>query len=421
MPKRDIVITGLGIISPIGIGPEAYWSALCAGRSGVRRLEWFAAAEDLPIPFGGVVVDFDPKTYVRPRKSLKVMNRDIQLAFTVADMACEQAGHHRQAIDPERLGAVFGADMMSCDLSELVPTYRSCLVDGRFDYHRWGPAAMAELFPLWMLKYLPNMPACHIGIAQDARGPSNTLTLGDVSSLSAVAEAGRVLRRGQADAMLVGGVGSRIHPTIIFRSAAYELSRRVEEPERACRPFDAQRDGIVNAEGAAAVMFETRAHAQARGTPVLAKFFGFGSAFEPVVDGVPLTGRSLRAAMQGALRDAGLGARDIGAVFAHGISTLRDDPREAQAIRDVLGDVPVTAIKSYFGHCGAGSGALDLVAAVLSLQNGVVPPTLNYEVPDPHCPVCVVRGAGHPLASSKLLLLSHTQYGQAIAVVVGAE
>jgi 3-oxoacyl-[acyl-carrier-protein] synthase II len=294
------------------------------------------------------------------------------------------------------------------------------LVDGRFEFQRWGPAAMADLFPLWMLKYLPNMPACHICIAQDARGPCNTLTLGEVSSLSAVAEAVRVLERGQADAILAGGIGSRIHPTMIFRGAAYELSRQAEDPARACRPFDAHRDGIVNGEGAAAVMLETLPQAQARGVPALARILGFGSAFEPTIIGAPLTGRSLRAAMHNALQDAGLKPHDIGAVFAHGVSTLSDDPREAQAIRDVLGDTPVTALKSYYGHCGAASGALELVAAVLSLLHGAMPPTLNYEAPDPHCPVNVIRGGSLPLANAKLLLLSHAQFGQAIAVIVGS-
>ncbi|MBN2577611.1 MAG: beta-ketoacyl-[acyl-carrier-protein] synthase family protein [Pirellulales bacterium] len=417
--KKDIVVTGLGIVSPIGIGAEAFWTALGQRRSGVRRLDLFTA-DDLPVPFGGAVVDFDPKTYVRPRKSLKVMSRDIQLGFTAADLACQHAGHHRQAVDPERFGTVFGAEMIPCELPEMVPTYRSCLVEGRFDFQRWGPAAMSDLFPLWMLKYLPNMPACHIGIAQDARGPCNTLTLGDVSGLSATAEAVRVLDRGQADAMLAGGVGSRIHPTTIFRGAAHELSRCAEEPERACRPFDARRDGIVNGEGAAAVMLETLPHAQARGTAVLARILGFGSAFEPTANGVPLSGQSLRAALHAALQDAGLAPSEIGAVFAHGVSTLRDDPREAQALRDVLGDVPVTALKSYFGHCGAASGALDLVAAVLSLGHGVVPPTLNYENPDPHCPINVVHGDGLPLQREKILLLSHTQHGQATALVIGA-
>ncbi len=263
--KKEIVITGAGVISPIGISQEAFWASLCEGRSGVRKLNTFADP-DL-VPFGGEVVDFDPKNYVRQRKSLKVMSRDIQLGFAAADLACIEARHHEHAIDPERLGIVFGDDMIPCELNELVPAYRSCIAGGRFDYNRWGEASMAEIFPLWMLKYLPNMPACHIGIAQDARGPNNTLTLGDVSSLSAAAEAVRVIERGAADAMIVGGAGSRIHPTMLFRGGLFELSRRSDNPAGASRPFDATRDGMVNGEGAGAFVFEAKENAQARAQP----------------------------------------------------------------------------------------------------------------------------------------------------------
>ena len=174
---QDVVVTGVGVVSPIGIGKEAFWTALGEGRSGIRTLPYFSAP-GMRVPFGGEVPDFDPKQYVRPRKSLKVMSRDIQLAFAAADMACADAGLRQGPLDPERMGVVLGADMMPCDLDELLGTYRGCLVEGRFDFRRWGQAFPAELFPLWMLKYLPNMPACHIGIAQDARGHEQYRHLG---------------------------------------------------------------------------------------------------------------------------------------------------------------------------------------------------------------------------------------------------
>ena len=342
--KKDILITGAGVVSPIGIGQEAFWASLCEGRSGVRRLNIFQDSK--LIPFGGEVIDFNPKDYVRQRKSLKVMSRDIQLGFAAADLACTEALHHRHPIDPERLGIVFGDDMIHCELNELVPAFRCCMEEGRFDFNRWGQAAMAEIFPLWMLKYLPNMPACHIGIAQDARGPNNTLTLGDVSSLSAAAEAMRVIQRGAADAMIVGGAGSRIHPTMLFRAGVFELSKRGDDPSAACRPFDAARDGIVNGEGAAAFVFESKELAIARGSARLARVLGFAASFEPVSNGRALQGISIRQAIIGALNDAGIAPAELGCVVAHGISTIRDDQREAAAIRDVLGDVAVTAPKS---------------------------------------------------------------------------
>ncbi|MCC6125385.1 MAG: beta-ketoacyl-[acyl-carrier-protein] synthase family protein [Pirellulales bacterium] len=418
---KEIVVTAAGVVCPIGIGPDALWAALCEGRGGVRHLDLYEAP-DLPAPFGGEIIDFDPKRFVKNRKSLKVMSRDIQLAVAAAEMATEQAGHRAKPLDPDRFGVVFGADVIPCELPELVPAFHSCLVEGKFDFHRWGHAAMAEMFPLWLLKYLPNMHACHIGLAQDARGPNNTLTLGDVSSLSAVAEAARVIERGQADAMLAGGAGSRIHPTLLFRGMAHELSRRGGEPAKACRPFDADRDGMVNGEGAAALILESRERAERRGAVPLGKLLGHASAYERGTGNraaQPLQGTAIRRVLAGALAESGVAPRAVGCVVAHGYSTHLDDEREAKAIRDVLGDVPVTAPKSFFGHFGAGSGAVEMVVGLLALKHRLIPPTLNYETPDPNCPVNVVRGQARPLASPAVLVLSHSQQGQAVAVLLG--
>ena len=246
-PKQEIVITGLGVVSPIGIGKEAFWAALREGRSGIRTVD-LPEDPDLAPPIGGAVADFDPKQYVRPRKSLKVMSRDIQLGFAAADLACLDAGLREKPIDPERLGVVFGAGMISCELDELAGTYRGCTVDGVFDFRRWGTVAMAELFPLWMLKYLPNMPACHIGIGQDARGPNNSITLGEVSSLSALAEAVRIVERSQADVIIAGGVDGGFIRAMGAKPGPRHVAR-CRDPAAAPRPFDSQRDGRSTAKG----------------------------------------------------------------------------------------------------------------------------------------------------------------------------
>ncbi|MCE5266707.1 MAG: beta-ketoacyl-[acyl-carrier-protein] synthase family protein [Planctomycetaceae bacterium] len=417
-PHRGIVVTGIGVVSPIGIGKEPFWSALREGRSGIRRLE-MAVDPTAPPPFGGQVADFDPKQYVRPRKSLKVMNRDIQLAFAAADLACVDAGLREKPVDPERLGVLFGAGVMPCELDEITPACRRSAVDGTVDLHLWGQRAMGELFPLWMLKYLPNMPACHIGIGQDARGPNNTITLGDVSSLSAIAEAVRGLDRGNADAMIVGGVGSRLHPLEWARGRINGLSQRSGEPEAASRPFDAQRDGVVNGEGASAVILESEERAQARGATVLGRVLGHGAVFAPHRNGdVPVT-NAVRRAILTALQDANLSAADVGVVVAHGLSTVDDDRMEAQAIRATLGDVPVTAPKSSFGYLGTAAGALEIAVALLAIQHTQIPPTLNYEHPDPECPINLVHRQPAPLQKPVAIVLSHSRQGQAVAVVLG--
>jgi len=418
-PACEVVITGLGVVGPIGIGVEPFWAALIDGRSGIRRTVLLDGGGE-PCPIGGEVRDFDPKRFVRQRKSLKVMSRDIQLAVAAASMACKDARLDVTPANPDRLGVIFGADLIPCELEEMVEAYRGCIVQGEFDFRLWGEKALAELFPLWMLKYLPNMPACHIAIEQDARGPNNSLTLAEASSLAAVGEAMRVIQRGQADAIIAGGASSRLHPTHWVRREIYELSARLEDPAAACRPFDADRDGTVLGEGAAAFLLERRSHAQARGATILARLLGYACAFEPGRRGLPPRGDAIRRAIREALREAGLRPAQIGHVNAHGASTSLDDQLEAQAIHDTLNGVPVTAPKSYFGNLGAGTGAVEMVVSVLACQKGLVPVTLNYHRPDPLCPVNVIRG--EPLESrGPALILNHDRTGRGVALVLAAE
>src|SRR5262245_51189311 len=182
---REVVITGLGVVSPIGIGIDAFTDSLRAGRSGVRPIQLFDAS-GFPVRIVAEVVDFDPKAYVRPRKSLKVMSREIQFGFAAADMAMAAAVLQQGQAEPDRFGVVFAAEMIYCGLDELEAVYRRSMAEGKFDFGRWGEAMMSEMYPLWLLRNLPNMVACQIAIVHDARGPNNTISLSDVSSLLAV-------------------------------------------------------------------------------------------------------------------------------------------------------------------------------------------------------------------------------------------
>ena len=416
--RPEIVITGLGVVSPIGIGSEPYWQSLVDQQSGVQDMTLFDTSQ-LPVRFGGEIPDFEPKQYVRPRKSLKIMCREIQLGFAAAAMSYESAGLDKDAVAPERLGVVFGAEMMYTDLSELVPAYRACLEDDHFDFRRWGEAAMSEMYPLWMLKYLPNMPACHIGIYHDARGPNNTITLGEVSSLLAITEAMRVIETGRADVMFAGGASSRILPTIwVFRDNRY-LSHRHDDPAGACRPFDAMRDGPVNGEGACSLILERRDHAEARGAKILARIRSYASCIEPRTNRRnPITGTGIRGSIAEALRQADLKPDDIGHVNAHGLSAVDHDQVEALRIREQLGNVPVTAPKSFFGNLGAASGAVELAASILALEHGEIPVTLNYKQPDPTCPIRIVHGEPAPLGNPCALALNQSEMGQAAALLI---
>src|SRR5215471_2777611 len=201
--SREVVITGLGVVSPTGIGREAYWKSLREGRSGVRSISLFDAS-GYPVRIGAEVADFDAKLYVRPRKSLKVMAREIQFGFAAADMALTDAAIEPTRLEPDRFGVVFGAEMIYGELSEVEAAARRSKQNGSFNVTQWGEHALGELFPLWMLRNLPNMVACHIAIVHDARGPNNTIGHSDVSSLAAFIEAVRVIQRDAADVMIAG-------------------------------------------------------------------------------------------------------------------------------------------------------------------------------------------------------------------------
>lgn len=417
MSQREVVITGLGVVSPLGVGLEAYRSRLAAAQSVVAPLTMLDTTH-LPAPFGAEIKDFDAKQYVRPRKSLKVMSRDIQTAYAAADMAMQHAGLEKGAIEPERLGVEFGSDMIFSEVSDLEDALRACMVDGQLDISRWGEAAMSKIYPLWMLKYLPNYPACHVGIVQDARGPNNSITLGEASSLLAMAEATSVIRRGLADAMLTGGTGSRFGLGWIAFLAADRLSRRKDNPAAASRPFDADRDGIVYGEGSAVMLLESRQHAEARGAKILGRILGWASTYENRRFNTQGDGSGYRRAIEIALKRTGVRPEDISHVNAHGESSIENDAHEAQAIRDTLGDVPVLAMKSYFGNLGAGGGAVELLASLTALETGQIPVTLNYETPDPRCPVNVVHT--QPLKTDKniVLKLNQSDTGQTAALLI---
>jgi len=418
--EREVVITGLGIVAPIGVGREAVWDAISARRSGVRRQPELEAAGWIA-PFGATIDDFDPKALIEPRKSIKVMARDIQIASAAAELAWQDAGLPQATLDPERFGVVGAAGIMYCDLEELRLPFVEWIKQEDFDIHRWSREAMGELYPLWMLKYLPNMPACHIGIRYDARGPNNTIAEGDVSSLLAVSEAADVIRRDHADLMIVGGTGSRINLSDVMwhRGARLaSLNGRVD-PAEVCRPFDAERSGMVYGEGAAEIVLESREHAERRGARIIASVAGAAARNESSAVNQQPSGDAIRRAILAALSLAGVEPDEIGHVNAHGLSTREDDPIEAQAIRQALGEVPVTAIKSYFGNLGQGSGMVELAVSLMGLEQGVIPPTLNYATPDPECPVKVVTDL---VATEKptFVKLSHNATGQAAAVVVTA-
>src|SRR5262245_41842762 len=419
--SREVVITGLGVVCPLGVGAEAFWAGLVAGQSGVDWLPETRGAE-LPYRYGARIKDFDPKQFVQPRKTIKVMCREIQTAYAAASLAMEAGKLSKEAIDPDRLGVVLGSEMLFGDIEELHDVYRNCSERGEFRAERWGDVAFKDLFPLWMLKYLPNMAACHISIAHDARGPNNSMVEGGVSSLLAISEAAAVIERGQADAMLAGGSGALASLSCLPFRGWDQMAKWQGEPTEASRPFETRRSGIVPGEGAGVLLLEAREHAERRGAAILARVAGYARRFEaPGASFEKRTGRAIGQSIRAVLAAAGMQPRDIGHVNAHGESTIEQDREEARAIRESLGGVPVTALKSFFGDLGAGSGAVELIGSVLALVHGQLPPTLNYEEPDPACPIHVVSGGMWPIEKRTVMALNQSNTGQAVAVVIACE
>lgn len=426
LPERGrIVITGVGVVSPIGIGNEAFWDSLVHGRSGIDFLRSIPS-EHLPSKMAAEIRDFDPLKHVREKKFLKVMARDIQLGVAAASLAMQDSRLKRGDIDPERLGVEFGAGRISTTPEELAEAVTRCSEEGAsFEFTRWGEDSMGEITPLWLLRQLPNMPACHVSIEHDARGPNNTITCRDASALLALAEAVRVIERGAADCMIVGACTSNIHPVDITKLSLFEgLSRREDDPRRACRPFDFDRDGTIVGEGAAAFILEDYKHAVRRGADIYAEVIGIGGGCDGRGYHNGAGGTGLVRAIQSALQRAGIDPKELGHINAHGKSTQRDDLVEARAYHTALGSraetIPVTALKSYFGHFDAGSGAVELAGSLLALRHGELPATLNYETPDPRCRLNVVHDGPAALPTSTALSVNRTAMGQSAAAILRA-
>lgn len=422
--KREVVLTGLGVLSPVGNDKESFWNALLEGQSGIGFLD-IPTSDDSLRPMGGQVGDIHAKNYVKPRKNIKVMSRDIQLAFVAASKACEDAGMvtegDARTVDPDRIGVVFGSDLIGAEVDLQLDAYRKGIQDGKYDFSRWGTDAMREIFPLWMLKFLPNMPACHISIAHDARGPSNSLTLSRGSSLAAIIEAVCDIARGAADVMIAGGCGNQVNQDFQTRINSYFPASRREDPSTLPRPFDADRCGCVLSEGAGAFVLESREFAEARGAKIYATVRGYAETNDPHLHESRPTGEGIRRSIRLALERSGLKPDEVGFVNADGIGAEHDDRVEAEAIRAELGEVPVSANKGNFGDIGSGTGAVELAASVLSLQNGTIPPTRNHDKTAKDCPINVVHGRPAPLAKTTVLKLNQTRMGRSFAFVLERE
>ena len=399
MSRRRVVITGLGPVSAHGLGIEPLWNALCEGRSALAPIRafdarGFAAASGGELPEGYDVKDLVPKSY---RKATKVMARDIEIAVGGALRAVTDAGLRTRGTDPdnpptippERFGCHIGAGLIAADLDELTAALATSKdAAGKFDPGHWGQQGMQELTPLWLLKYLPNMLACHVTIIHDCQGPSNTITCNEASSGLSLAESQRVIERGAADACLSGGADSKLNPMAYLRQ---ELAGRLatctvdEDATKKVKPFDPASPGALVGEGGGILVLEAEETAKARGARIHAVLSGTGASQSWCDDTVGLvpdaSGESLADAIDAALRDAGVAASDIDAIIPYGCGVPAIDALEARALVRVFGDAvsakPIVTLSPSIGATVAGFGTIAVAVAVKCLSEQRLPARLN--------------------------------------------
>jgi 3-oxoacyl-[acyl-carrier-protein] synthase II len=374
--KRRVVVTGLGLVTPLGIGLEETWSALVAGKSGIARITKFDPS-DLITQFAGEVRNFEPENYLS-RKEIKRMDDFTVYSMAAAQMAVEDAKLEIGGANAERAGVVIG-----CGLGGLKTIERFHLVSLKH-----GPKKVS---PFFIPMLIANMAPGQVSIAYGAKGPNIAIETACAAGTHAVGDAFKLIQRDVADVMITGGVEAALTPLgVAGFNAMRALSTRNDEPERASRPFDLERDGFVMGEGSGLLIIEALDHALERGASIYAEIVGYGLTGDAFHMTAPApNGEGMARCMQMALDDAEIAPQEIEYINAHGTSTDLNDKFETQAIKTVFGehayDLSVSSTKSMTGHLLGGAGGVETAFTVLAIDRGIIPPTINYENPDPDC------------------------------------
>lgn len=374
--QRRVVVTGVGLVSPLGTGVEKNWEALLQGRSGIRRLSRFPA-EGFASQIAGEVPDFRAEDYIEP-KEIKKMDLFIQYALAAASMAMDDSSLKVDGPAAEGVGVIIGVGL--CGI-ETIESTKEALLSG-------GPR---KISPFFIPKVISNLAAGHVAIRYGAKGVNWTPTSACASGTHAIGEAFHLIRRGIQDAVITGGAEAAITPLGVGGfSAMKALSTRNDEPQQASRPFDKDRDGFVIGEGSGMLILEEREQALRRGARIYAEVIGYaanGDAYHMTAPSPD--GEGAARCMRLALKDAGIAPTDIDYINAHGTSTEYNDANETTAIKSVFGEaaakLAVSSTKSMTGHLLGAAGAVEGVYSVLALHHGMIPPTINYQNPDPAC------------------------------------
>ncbi|MGD2052298.1 MAG: beta-ketoacyl-ACP synthase II [Acidimicrobiia bacterium] len=411
--RRRVVVTGMGTINPLGAQVDESWGKLIGGVSGVDRISLFDP-DGFACQIAGEVKDFDPETYM-PRREVRRYDRNAQFFRVATQQALADAGISYEEDDPaaERAGVVCGSGT-----GGITTTQEEVVV-----LKERGPGRVS---PLAIPKIISNMAGGIVSIAFHLYGPNICTVTACAASANAIGDAAEIIRRNAADVMVAGGTEAGICELAVAGFAqSRAVSTRNDDPRAASRPFDADRDGFVMGEGAAVLILEEREHAIARGATIYAEFLGYGMS----ADGYHMTsprpgGGGAARAMQHALDDAGMAPADIGYINAHGTSTQANDATETEAIKTVFGAdarrIPISSTKSMTGHLLGSAGAMEAIASILAIREGVVPPTINYTTPDPECDLDYVPNEAREVAISAAMSNSFGFGGHNVALVFGA-
>ncbi len=388
MTRRRVVITGAGMVTPLGTGTEKSWKGLIEGRSGVRRITHFDPA-DIPCQIAAEVPDFEADRFIEAKEQKK-MDRFIHLGLAAAVMAVEDSGLKITGENSERVGVIVGSGMGGLPAVE---HYTKVLNERG---HR-------KITPFFIPMTIINLAAGQISIRFGAKGPNFAVASACASGTHSIGEAFRLVQSGIADAMIAGGAEATITPLGIGGFAAMKaLSRRNDEPERASRPFDKERDGFVMGEGAGILILEELEQAIKRGARIYAEINGYGMTSDAYHISSPSPdGDGAARCMRAALKDSGINPEEVNYINAHGTSTKYGDELETRAIKNVFGkhayELCVSSTKSMTGHLLGASGGVEGAICALSIFNGIVPPTINLEEPDPECDLDYVPNSSRPL------------------------
>jgi 3-oxoacyl-[acyl-carrier-protein] synthase II len=379
--KNRVVVTGMGLVSPVGNDLPSSWEALLSGESGAGPITHFEATEDFATRIACEVSGFDPADYL-DRKEIKRNDRFVQFSIAAAEEAMQAAGllapEKRQQVAPERFGVIFGSGIGGMHTFE--ENCRALLEKGA-----------KRVSPFFVPMFIPDMAAGQVSIRFGAQGPNYATVSACASSGHALGDALRILQRGDADIMLAGGTEASITPlTIAGFSSMKAMSTRNHDPTAASRPFDVGRDGFIIGEGAGAMVLETLEHARARGAEILAEFAGYGASGDAYHITAPEpSGRGAQIAMRMALADAGVETTEVDYVNAHGTSTPHNDAMETAAIKALFGahayEMVLSSTKSMVGHLLGAAGATEAVISAMVVREGKIPPTINLSDPDPAC------------------------------------